>query len=171
MVYHKMPIIFFMLLALFVSPSFAEKKVAPAPIKFDISQSVLKQALAEDVTPEDAIEAMKSKAVALNMKFVAHQPLSTELNSRGVKSARLEIFQFCTPLDARKMVSFNPVFAAYMPCRIALVEDEQGKNWLMMLNLDMLINSTPLPDEVRKIAVKVSTNLKAIIDAAASGDF
>lgn len=159
------------LLSLIMSPIQAAKKVAPPPVSFDISQTVIKQALAEDVSPDDAVEAMKSKAVELNMKFVAHQPLSKELISRGVKSAQLEIFQFCTPLDARKMVSFNPIFAAYMPCRIALVEDEKGIVWLMMLDLDMLINSTRLPDEIRKIAVKVSTNLKAIIDAAASGDF
>ncbi len=58
-----------------------------------------------------------------------------------------------------------------MPCRIALVEDQEGKMWLMMLNLDMLINSTPLPPELKKIAQGVNSKLTAILEAGASGEF
>jgi uncharacterized protein (DUF302 family) len=148
-----------------------ERKIKPEAVIFDIEQTVIKQQLAEGVTADDAIEALKSKAVEVNMKFVAHQPLSKELAARGVKSGRLEIFQFCNPMDANEMVKFNPIFAAYMPCRIALVEDQEGKIWLMMLNLNMLINSTPLPAELQKIAMKVNTNLTAILEAGATGDF
>lgn len=138
---------------------------------FDISQTVMKVPLAEGVTPEDAIDAIKSKAIELNMKFVAHQPLSKELEARGVDSGRLEIFQFCNPGDAHKMVTFNPIFAAYMPCRIALVEDNDGKMWLMMMDLDMLINNTPLPPDLKKVADDVNNTLKAIIRAGAEGAF
>ncbi len=148
-----------------------EKRVAPTAMQFEIEQTVVKQQLAEGVSADDAIEALKSKAVEVNMKFVAHQPLSKELEARGVESGRLEIFQFCNPLDANEMVKYNPVFAAYMPCRIALVEDQDGKIWLMMLNLDMLINSTPLPPELKKIAEKVNSKLTQILEAGATGEF
>lgn len=144
---------------------------APNPQRLDISQTVVKQQLAEDVTPDDAIEALQSKAVELNMKFVAHQPLSRELESRGVDTGRLEIFQFCNPMDAHEMVKFNPIFAAYMPCRIALVEDSDGTVWLMMLNLDMLINNTPLPPDLKAIAQRVNDTLTQIMEAGANGDF
>lgn len=147
------------------------RRPLPAPLQFDINQSVIKQPLADGVSADDAIEAMKSKAIALNMKFVAHQPLSQELQARGIKSGRLEIFQFCNPMDAYEMVKFNPVFAAYMPCRIALVEDQEGKTWLMMLNLDMVIDNTPLTPEVKTIAARVNTTLKTILEAAAAGEF
>lgn len=149
----------------------ADKRPVPPAVQFDINQSVIKQPLAAGVSADDAIEAMKSKAVALNMKFVAHQPLSQELQARGIKSGRLEIFQFCNPMDAYEMVKYNPVFAAYMPCRIALVEDQQGKIWLMMLNLDLLIDNTPLPPEVKAIAERVNTTLKSILESAAAGEF
>jgi uncharacterized protein (DUF302 family) len=150
----------------------AEKqKAAPPPVAFDIEQSVIKQQLAEGVTADDAIDAMQSKAAELNMKIVAHQPLSKELQARGIDSGRLEIFQFCNPEDAHEMVRFNPVFAAYMPCRIALVEDTEGRFWVMMLNLDMLIDSTPLPPEIHEIAVRVNETLTTIINAAATGEF
>lgn len=146
-------------------------KSAPPSASFDVSQTVIKQQLAEGVTADDAIDAIKSKAIQLNMKFVAHQPLSKELIARGVKSGRLEIFQFCNPLDAHKMVKFNPIFAAYMPCRIALVETEDGKLWLMMIDLNMLINNTELPPELKKIATRINNTLLQIMDAAAKGEF
>lgn len=149
----------------------ATKKTAPASQAFDINQTVVKQPLAEDVTPDDAIDALQSKAVELNMKFVAHQPLSKELAARGVESGRLEIFQFCNPMDAHEMVKFNPIFAAYMPCRIALVEDNEGKFWLMMMNLDMLINNAPLTPHLRTIAERVNNTLKEIMEAGATGEF
>ena len=149
----------------------AKQKAAPPPVAFDIEQSVIKQELAEGVTADDAIDAMQSKAAELNMKIVAHQPLSKELEARGIDSGRLEIFQFCNPEDAHEMVRFNPIFAAYMPCRIALVEDTEGRLWVMMLNLDMLINSTPLPPEIHDIAVRVNETLTTIINAAATGEF
>jgi len=147
------------------------KKALPAAQTFDINQSVIKQALADDVSADDAIESLQSKAIELNMKIVAHQPLSKELKARGVDAKRLEIFQFCNPADAHEMVKFNPIFAAYMPCRIALVEDEKGKTWLMMLNLDMLINSAELPADVKEIAVRVNDVLMQIMEAGATGDF
>jgi uncharacterized protein (DUF302 family) len=151
--------------------SAADQKAPPLAQSFDIDQTVIKMALAEDVSAEDAIDALRSKSVELNMKFVAHQPLSKELEARGVETGRLEIFQFCNPMDAHEMVKFNPIFAAYMPCRIALVEDQEGKHWLMMLNLDMLINNTPLPPELRKIAERVNATLTQIMEAGANGEF
>lgn len=164
------------LLVLVISLVFSQLAIAgkkePQPVmNFDIEQTVSKTQLAEGVSPDDAIDAIKSKAIELNMKFVAHQPLSKELAARGVESGRLEIFQFCNPEDANKMVKFNPIFAAYMPCRIALVEDEEGKVWLMMLNLDMLINNAPLPPDVKEIADRVSATLKEIMAAGANGEF
>ena len=146
-------------------------KPVPPPQQFDINQTVTRMQLADGVTPDDAIDALRSKAITLNMKFVAHQPLSSELDARGIRSGRLEIFQFCNPEDAYKMVSFNPVFAAYMPCRIALVEDGDGKIWLMMINLDMLIDNTELPPELKQIATRINETLLAIMEAGATGAF
>ena len=168
----KTTTLMFTLAILLGSQAYAEgKKPIPPAMQFDINQTVVKQPLAEGVSADDAIDAMQSKAVELNMKFVAHQPLSKELQARGVDSGRLEIFQFCNPMDAYEMVQFNPIFAAYMPCRIALVEDQEGKLWVMMLNLDMLINNTPLPREVKAIAEKVNNTLTVILNAAAAGEF
>ena len=114
---------------------------APEVNMYEIGQTVLKLGLADGVTPDDAIDAMNSKAVELNMKLVGHQNVGAELEARGLESPRLEIFQFCRPEDAIKMVRFNTIYAAYMPCSVALIEDNDGRFWLEMLNLDMIINA------------------------------
>lgn len=159
-----------LLLALSTTAFAADK--APQPtMSFDISQTVTKVELAEDVSADDAIDALQSRAIALNMKMVAHQPLSQELQARGIDSERLEIFQFCNPEDAFKMVRHNPIFAAYMPCRIALVEEPDGTTSLMMINLDMLIDNTELPAELKEMARKINGNLLEIMQAGATGAF
>jgi uncharacterized protein (DUF302 family) len=152
------------------SAVYAENK-APEVNMFEIGQTVLKIGLADGVTPDDAIDAMNSKAVELNMKLVGHQNVGAELNARGLESPRLEIFQFCRPEDAIKMVRFNTIYAAYMPCSIALVEDGDGRFWLEMLNLDMIINAYPLPPELQAIAITINGEMLSIISAGATGEF
>lgn len=146
------------------------KKLDFNQYRFDIEQTVYKIPVSPDITPEEVHESILSKGMELNMKFVGHQALSKELLARGVESGQVDIYQFCNPLDARKMIDFNPIFIAYMPCRIAMVEDKDGALWLMMVNLDMLINNTDLTPEVRKIAGVINGKLKTIIDHAKDGE-
>lgn len=151
--------------------SWAVDRKSPEPLNFDIAQTVVKMPLAEDVSVDDAIQFLQSKAAELNMKIVAHQPVSKELQARGIDSGPMHIFQFCNPEDAHKMVQHNVLFAAYMPCRIALVQDAEGKVWLMMLDLDILINNAPLSPELKEMAGRINENLMAIMEAGASGGF
>lgn len=137
----------------------------------DIFQSVVKMSLKGGVSAEDAAEAMTSKAVELNLKIVGRQRVHEEVRARGQEARHLEILQFCDPEDAVKMVTLDPIYAAYMPCRVALVEDTEGKMWLMMLNLDMLINSNTLPPELQEIAIRVNQAMLAIMTAGALGEF
>lgn len=138
---------------------------------FDIKQTVIKMALGDGISGDDAVDAMLSTAAELNMKMVGHQNVSKELQARGIDTPRLEIFQFCNPEDAVKMVKFNSIYAAYMPCRISLVEDSGGKIWLEMLNLDMIINAYPLPPELQAIAITINGTMLSILTAGATGSF
>lgn len=139
-------------------------------MRIDIRQTVVKLPIEEGISADEAIESMKLRANEHNMMFVAHQPLSAQLEKMGVESRRLEIFQFCDPVIAGKMVEYESIFAAYMPCRIALVEEPDGGFNLMMLNLDMLIQGAELPPELHALAVDVNTKLMDIMQAAAAGD-
>jgi cytochrome c553/uncharacterized protein (DUF302 family) len=137
----------------------------------DITQTVAQMQLKEGLKPADAVQAMLSKAAELNLKQVGMQEVSKELEARGVKSPHLTILQFCDPDDAKTMIVHNPIFASYMPCRIAVVEDQAGKYWVMMLNLDMLIDSKLIPPEVTEVAIRVNQGMLDVMVAGATGEF
>jgi uncharacterized protein (DUF302 family) len=147
------------------------KRAVPGLRISDITQTVAQMELKPGVSIDDAIQAMRSKAIDLNLKLVGEQHVSKELESRGVESPYLSIFQFCNPMDAKVMVVSNPIFSSYMPCRISMVEDPQGKMWLMMLNLDMLINSQLLPPAVVDTAIRVNQQMLEVMVAGATGEF
>ena len=48
---------------------------------------------------------------------------------------------------------------------------KDGKLWLMMLNLDMLINSELLPPELTEIAIRVNQAMLDVMVAGATGEF
>jgi cytochrome c553/uncharacterized protein (DUF302 family) len=137
----------------------------------DITQTVVQMPLKEGLQPADAVQAMLSKAAELNLKLVGQQEVSKELEARGVKSPHLTIVQFCDPEDAKTMIVHNPIFASYMPCRIAVVEDQAGKFWVMMLNLDMLIDNKLIPPEVTEVAIRVNQGMLDVMVAGATGEF
>ncbi|MES9993858.1 MAG: DUF302 domain-containing protein [Candidatus Thiodiazotropha sp.] len=137
----------------------------------DIKQTVVQMSIKDGVTRDDAIQALMSRAAEINLKYVSRQQVSKELEARGLKTPYLDIFQFCNPEDARKMILHDPIYAAYMPCRIAMVEDKNGQLWLMMLNLDMLINSELLPPELTEIAIRVNQAMLDVMVAGATGEF
>lgn len=143
--------------------------VTAAP-SMKIEDTVVKMAIAEDVSFDDAVSSMKLRANQHNMKLVAELPLSKQIQSMGKKALRMEIYQFCDPLMAQSMVAANIHFAAYLPCRIALVEDEKGKGWLLMMNLDIMLQGATLSKALRKNATKVRDVLMDIMDAGANGD-
>ncbi|MEZ5671628.1 MAG: DUF302 domain-containing protein [Thiotrichaceae bacterium] len=136
-----------------------------------LSQLVLKTPIAKGVSMDEAVESMKLRANQLNMKSVAHQPLSQELKALNISDVRrTEIFQFCDAPTAKEMIDFDMNFAAFMPCRISLVEDENGKGWLIMMNPEFFLTMTTLPDGLRNKATKIRDNLLQIVTAGAQGE-
>ncbi|MGB5834858.1 MAG: DUF302 domain-containing protein [Thiohalocapsa sp.] len=110
------------------------------------------------------------RANSLNFELVAHLALYKELESMGVESKRIEIFQFCDARIANEMVIFNPDFSAYLPCRITLMEDTEGQAWLITLDLSKVIPSANLTPELLEKAELVRDNIASIMKAGASGD-
>ncbi|EIJ44063.1 hypothetical protein BegalDRAFT_3242 [Beggiatoa alba B18LD] len=136
-----------------------------------LAQTIVKFPIAEGVSMDSAIDSMKLRANSLNMKLVAHQPMWKEFEAQGhQKVRRVEIFQFCNIDVARDMLDFNIDFVAYMPCRIAAIEDDTGKGWLVMMNLDLLMQLTQMPPDLLPKAQKVRDDLMEIIQAGANGE-
>jgi uncharacterized protein (DUF302 family) len=159
---HFLPSLF--LCFCFVLPVVA---ASPAP-KMD--SSVIKMPLAQGVSMDDAVQSMKLRANELNFKLVGDLPLYKQLEAMGLHSKRLEIYQFCDARIAQQMLSYDINFAAYIPCRIALIQDEDGKPWLITFDLNQVIQGANLPPELKKLAVKVRDTIHSIMEAGANGE-
>lgn len=135
--------------------------------------TVWKKQMDEGVSAEDAAEAMSSVATELNIKAVGILPLSKEVEAKTDKKQRiLTIYQYCNPLTAMTMVNYSDAFSAYLPCRIAMIEDKKGKLWLYALDMDLMIHGgRTLPDNLLKEANKVKDVILKIMEAGATGEF
>lgn len=135
--------------------------------------TVWKYPLAEGVSPADAEEAMKFIANEHNIKAVGELPLSEQVQLMTGKEQRfLKIYQYCDPLTAMKMVEYSDAFAAYLPCRIAMVQDKSGKYNLYSLDMDLMIHGgKTLPPELKTEAERVKKIMLDIMERGAKGEF
>jgi uncharacterized protein (DUF302 family) len=138
-----------------------------------------KMPVAEDVSFDDAVDSMKLRANEINFKFVGHSPLWKDVAaiSGDENTPRVEIFNFCDAMVARKILDYAPEFIVFIPCRIALLEDADGKLWVMTLDWDVnWLNlaqnpNSVLDEELRKDAMRIREGMRYIMEGAATGDF
>ena len=70
------------------------------------------------------------------------------------------------------MLDYSDAYAAYLPCRITLLEDVEGKLWLIALNMDMMIHGgEELPPVLKEEALKVKKQILDIMNRGATGEF
>ncbi len=135
--------------------------------------SIWKIPVAEDLSAEDVEETMKFVANEHNMSNVGELPLSKDIEAKLGDSYRfVKIYLFCNSLTAAKMLDYSDAYSAYLPCRITLMEDHEGKLWLTTLNMDMMIyGGEPLPPELKQEAIKVKEYILDIMHRGAAGEF
>ena len=135
--------------------------------------SIVRVKVADDVSNEDVEEAMESIATAEGIRSVGMLPLSemVELQT-GEKQRFLKIYQYCSPRTAMVMVDHSDAFSAYLPCRLALIQDKEGQRWLYTLDMNAMIDGgAPLPDYLLEKAIEVQRVITAIQVGGAEGDF
>lgn len=140
----------------------------------DIAEAtVWKIPVEEGLSAAEVEEVMKFVANELNIKNVGELPLSNEITAQtGEEYRYLKIFMFCNPLTAGIMTDYSDAFSAYLPCRISLIEDSEGKLWLYSLNMDMMIHGgKQLPAELKEEAIKVKEVMLEIMNRGATGEF
>lgn len=135
-----------------------------------VRMSIQRFPIADDVTVDDAIESMKLRANMLNFKMVADLPLSEQIKAMGKASRRMQILAFCDALIAKEMVDYDIIFAGFLPCRIAVVEDADGKGWIVTTNMDMMLHAVDLPERLQPLAEKVRDSIYSIVEAGVNGD-
>ena len=135
--------------------------------------TVWKVPVKEGLSAQDVESSMRSIASENNIKNVGELPLYKEVAAMSGKPYRFaKIFMFCNALTAAKMMDYDDAYSAYLPCRVSLIEDSEGKLWLYSLNMDMMIyGGQPLPPELKKEAMNVKRIILDIMNRGSQGDF
>ncbi len=154
----------------------AGQKPEAAPKPLTVKVKILRVPVKEGVSFDDAVESLKLRANNRNFKFVGHAPLSQEVEATtGKPTLRTEIFSFCDAVTAREFLDVSIEFAAFLPCRIAILEDQDHKIWVVSMMLDMSLlkrpkGAAPVPEKLKKRAEEVIDIMNDMIKAASSGD-
>lgn len=125
----------------------------------------------DGVSIDEAIESMKLRANLRNFQEVADLPLSEQVQAMGGEGNYMRILAFCDALIANQMVQHDIIFASFLPCRIAVVEDDEGQGWIVTTNMDMMLHATDLPEDLEATAREVRDTIYSIVEAGRTGDF
>jgi uncharacterized protein (DUF302 family) len=164
------------LIGIDAAPVIAADAQAAADNAVELKVKILKVPAKAGVSFNDAVESLKLRANTRNFKFVGHSPLSKEIEAQTGKPAlRAEIFSFCDALTARQFIDVSLNFAAFLPCRVAILEDIDKKIWIVSMMMDMSwLNSgkggPPVPGKLQERAREIIDIMNDMIQAAASGD-
>jgi uncharacterized protein (DUF302 family) len=126
------------------------------------------------ISVDDVKESMKSLAVKHNFLFVGEAPFYKQAEAVSGKPYRYVSFQsFCDVRVGMEMADYNDAYTAFMPCRIAIVQDAKtGRLTLQTLSLDFMIyGGKPLPPHLKAGAIRVWKTIQEIMNGAARGEF
>jgi uncharacterized protein (DUF302 family) len=135
--------------------------------------SIVRVKVADDVSNEEVEEAMESIAVAEGIRSVGMLPLSemVELQT-GEKQRFLKIYQYMSPKDSVVLANYNPEFSAFLPIRISLAEDRNGKMWLYSIDIDSIFRSGKVINpKLDRLLLELKRVINAIMIAGKTGDF
>ncbi len=125
-----------------------------------------------EVSTDDVVEAMKSIAGDANMLQVGDSRMADELDANGKRQRYIRILHYCSPSIAKQFIDYSEAFGAFMPCRILIVEDDNGDRWLYTMAMElMLFGGKTLPPEMMEKAEHVRDTMYKMMDLGAEGDF
>jgi uncharacterized protein (DUF302 family) len=127
----------------------------------------------QDLSPEDVVESLKSLAASKSFLFVGESPFYKQIEAiTGEEYRYVNFLSFCDARVGKQMLEHRDQYSGFMPCRIALVEDRNGRLWLYSMNLDLMIHGgKELPPELKASALRVRDTIKSMMEGAAKGEF
>ena len=166
---NKIKVLIALLFALLLQPAMAAEPADPLAYT-DVKLQIARIQVQDSVSFDDAVESLKLRANQHNLKFVGANLIYKEIAAlTGQPAKRMEIYNFCDGLTANKLLSADPQMIAFMPCRIALIEDVNGKRWVISMMMDIKMIQA-MPADTRKSAEGVMAAMKDMMLAASSGD-
>lgn len=121
------------------------------------------------VSAVSVVESLKNAAVSNNLLYLGESPFYKQVQAMtGERYRYVNFLSFGDPLLSKSLLDHSDRYAAFLPIRIAVVEDRDGKFWLYSLNLDLMLQSgEDLTSAAKKTALALHERvLKMINDAA-----
>ncbi|MGA7181161.1 MAG: DUF302 domain-containing protein [Thiobacillaceae bacterium] len=126
---------------------------------------------------DDVVESMKLRANQLNFKLVGHSPMWKDIQAvlGDTEAPRMEVFHYCDIAAGREVLKAAPEAIAYLPCRIAIMEDADKAIWVITLDwdlawLDTVQGRMGINPQLSKYARDIREKMDNIMQAAANGD-
>jgi len=131
----------------------------------------------EGLSFDDVVESMKLRANTLNFKLVGHSPMWKDIQAvlGDTTAPRMEVFHYCDIAAGREVLKYAPESIVFLPCRIAVMEDNKKNIWVLTLDwntawLDSISGKMGAPTELMKFATDIRDKMDNIMRAAAAGD-
>ncbi|MEQ1662350.1 MAG: DUF302 domain-containing protein [Thiobacillus sp.] len=129
------------------------------------------------VSFDDVISSMQLRANQINLKQVGHSPMIKDIQAvlGDTTSPRMEVFHFCDIAAGREIMKLVPESIVYLPCRIAVMEDDKKNVWVLTLDWDMawldsINGSMGITPELAKMALDMREKIDNVMRAGANGD-
>lgn len=131
----------------------------------------------DGLTFDDVKQSMELRANSLNFKKVGESPMWKDIQAvlGDMDAPRMEVYHYCDIAAGRAVLKASPESIAYLPCRIAIMEDANKQIWVITLDwdlawLDTVQNKMGIDAELSKYAKDIQVKMDNIMQAAASGD-
>jgi hypothetical protein len=120
---------------------------------------------------ETAIEVMDEVGEEYGLMKVDEKtmPRAGKFMKDGGKYTHIRAY--CSPTIADKFLNHSGEFVGFMPCRIGIVEDNDGKIWLYTMSLDLMIHGGhKLPEALLELANEVRDGMYAMLEKGATAN-
>jgi uncharacterized protein (DUF302 family) len=131
----------------------------------------------DGLTFDEVVQSMELRANTLNFKKVGHSPMWKDFQAvlGDMEAPRMEVFHYCDIAAGREVLKAAPESIAYLPCRIAIMEDANKAIWVITLDwdlawLDTVQGKMGVNPELGKFAKDINQKMDNIMQAAANGE-
>lgn len=130
----------------------SEKMIEMFTLKLESKQPI--ETIAHEVSKE-----CESHKFALLQTYIYHNILK----EKGFPIKRkVFIYEICQAKTAALMLTSNPEFSIFMPCKIAMYEDD-GKTVISTMNMEIMLNAVKSNPELYKETTTIFKTLKSLM--------
>ncbi|MFC4410744.1 DUF302 domain-containing protein [Chungangia koreensis] len=115
-------------------------------------------------TISEAISSVEENLKNNKFGVLWHLDLTAKLQEKGVNSytTPYHILEVCNPVEAAKVLNVNPLVGYFLPCKIAVYEDE-GETAIGLPKPSSLVSMLE-NEELKQIATQIEQTLIGVLD-------